>query len=184
MAGIIQVDSITNNAGTGAPNFPFGLTSAVAPNYFLGTMPTATSWSTSSTTFVNPTVSGVNTLTTLSSSVLAVTAAASNALGITFTPNKSTALYLISASFSGSGSALGKVAFRFSDGTIQFASNVMQNDGGATVGAPVLLYGLYAPGTASPITINIQVASNTTGSVGANSYTNVPSVTWNVLQIF
>jgi hypothetical protein len=41
MSGILNVDSIANNAGTGAPNFPFGLTKAA--NYAVGTAQTLAS---------------------------------------------------------------------------------------------------------------------------------------------
>jgi len=157
-----------------------------SPVYYSGYMPAATVWDTTSSSFADPSNTGLNTLTQRQASGLTVTAAASNLPGITFTPASSTAAYIITAGFQGNNSTGGaSVDFQLTDGT-----TVIQMTGSDVVGsaASTIKYknyyfnGIYVPGTTSPVTVKIKMAASTGhGYMGSDSF--APSIEWTVTQI-
>jgi len=171
---------LTSAGSTNAPTW----TAPVTNSYWSGAMTGAT-WHTTSATFANATVTGTNTLSTLFNNNITVSAAASNAPGITFTPASSTAVYMIKAAFTGFNSTnADNSAFRLYDGTSVVATGYMQNSG--TVGAPwITLEGIYAPATGSSVTIQVQMACNAGQAfMGfASSITGTNIMEWSLIQI-
>lgn len=179
---------LTSNGTTSAPTYQ--ALPSPSLSYFSGSMPQATYWGTTSSTFVDPTVeAGSNTLTTIYSAGLTVTAGASNLPSITFTPPTTTAAYQITASFNGANAGSADAGgFRLTDGSTAFAWQVSDNPNFIT-GSPVyptVLTGLYKPGTTSAVTVKIQVFSN--GGAGTMFLNGLqigttPGLVWNVVQI-
>jgi hypothetical protein len=155
--------------------------------YFSGTMPNATSWSTTSASFADPTNSGNNTLTAIYSANLTVTAAASNLPGVTWTPSSSTAVYLVTASFDAiDTTTLAVIGYRLTDGSTAFAWATI-GEGTATPSQgvhAVVLQGIYAPGTASAVTVKVQIAVSTgTGYINGYGSFSAPSIVFNIVQL-
>ncbi len=160
---------------------PPGSTTAATSNYFSGLIAAARYWTTTSNTYVDGTIdSGSNTLTTLTSAGLTVTAGASNIMGITWTPSSNTAVYLVTASstFDNSSSGVNNYA-KLTDGSVTLDEAATQIPGaGAFV--PFKLSGIFAPASSSPVTIKIQIRTSA-GTIKIND----PSlgIYWTVIEI-
>lgn len=152
--------------------------------YWSGYIANSNTWSTTSGTYVDPSPSGTNTLTTRFSNSLTVTAAASNLPGITFTPISSSAVYMITANFTGTGTTGGAIAaYRMTDGT-QVINTTGSEPGAANEYFPTTLTGIYAPGTGSAVTVKIQIATigGGTARIADPTFLN-PAIEWTVIQI-
>lgn len=177
---------LTSNGGTSAPSWGTN-PSAVTNNYFSGYMSSSSSWSTTSNTFNDGTNSGGNTLTTLYSNGLTITAGASNVAGITFTPSSNTATYKISALCAGYNSnANNAIQFRITDSTTVFGWNAILSPttaGVTNICAPVR--GIYTPGTTSAVTVKIQIriAGGTANFANSALDASIPVVQWEIVQI-
>lgn len=177
------------SGGAAAPTFrAVGLGDiGSAFNYFSGYLPLAATWSTTSGTFGDGTNANGNTLTTRASSGMTVTAGASSVAGITWTPTSSTAGYLVSITTSILNTVVNdNTIIRLTDGTNVIASVASQSptsSGTASACLPATLVGIYLPGTASAITLKVQVAiaGGGTGSIRDCSGLS-PSVDFKVFQ--
>jgi hypothetical protein len=163
-----------------------GAAGGATNNNFTGSMPNGASWTNGTSTYGTGSNSGGNTLTTLVSNGIAVTAAASNVPGITFTPASSSSIYSITASFRMSNTSQNAdLAARLTDGTTPFAYSLCSVDSGFQVSCPMTVQGNYAASSTSPVTIKIEFATGggTAQIYGRSSAPIVPSITWNVVQI-
>lgn len=170
----VPISGWTINNGTITP-LP-----AATNTYFSGYMSNATFWNTTSASFVDPTISGSNALTTRISNGITVTAGASNVAGITFTPANSGAVYMIKAQFGVTSSTAG--SYSLTDGTTVIeqgdCTQTSGNYGRMTFNAP------YAPGTTSPVTVKIQVAVASAGTAYILAAGSIaPSIEWSIVQI-
>lgn len=165
-----------------------GGTSGPTNTYFNGYMSSSSSWSSSTTSFVDGSNSGGNALTTVYSNGITVTAGASNIMGITFTPNSSTAAYKITARIASDNSSsnnAGGCTFKFTDGTTDFAWDMLLSRGSGTTNLINVLTGVYVPGTTSAVTVKVQfktVAGTTTIHSSAFD-SSLPAIQWEVIQI-
>jgi hypothetical protein len=162
--------------------------SSPTSNYFNGSMSNASSWSTTSSTFTDATNTGGNTLTTVYSSGITVTAAASNLAGITFTPSSTTAVYKITALpglFEGSNND--NTVVQITDGTTPFGYNTLATPTGLAgqTNACMPVGGIYAPGTTSAVTVKLQLAAygGGTANIKSNSSPAIPAIQWEIIQI-
>lgn len=145
---------LTSSGGTSAPSWVTPA-SAITGSYSQAFFDSGYSWTTTSTSFVDPTSTTVGTFTVRTSNGITLTAAASNVAGVTFTPASSSAIYLITVQVAGfNNNAAGVAAFRLTDGT-----NTISGNAGVT-GTPVYagqtMTGIYAPGTSSSVTVKVQ----------------------------
>lgn len=160
---------------------------AATNNYFSGYMPQASQWTSASSTYVDGTNSGGNTLTTIYSSGLTIAAAASNVLGLTITPAASTDVFQVTASFVIRSNANGGASYaRLFDGTTFLAEVAHTEEGGnSTVGGTVTLSGIWAPATTSPVTVKVQIKDNSGGTTQVRDLNGngTLSVQWTVVKI-
>ncbi len=153
---------LASTGGTTAPAW----TSFATNDFYSGFMTGAT-WSTTSGTFADPTVVGTNALTQRQASGMTVTAAASSLPGITFTPASATAVYKITASFQGYNTTTGaNSAWQLYDGTTAIATTGIQSYSGTQGTVWVVIDSIFAPGTASAVTLKIQGSA----SAGTNNW--------------
>jgi len=180
---------LTSNGSSALPSFQ-AAPSAVTNTYFSGYMSSSSTWSKAGTGFADPTNSGGNALTTINSSGITVTAASSNLPGITFTPAASTSVYYISAVLTlNTRTSSNYAAARITDGTTAFGwAFATQLSSGDTLVFPAVAEGIFVPGTASAVTVKIQLAAGS----GATAYldsaptpidSSIPTIQWTVLQI-
>lgn len=144
----------------------------------------SSNWSTTSSTFADPTNSGGNTLTVRKSSGITLTAASSNVAGITFTPANNTAVYLITANIGIQNSSGAYVTEQLIDtnGTVIAVSPGIA--GSSAVTTAQSLTGIYAPASTSPQTVKIQLAATAgTASIIAGNATGSVAVEWTITQI-
>ncbi len=165
---------LTSNGGTSAPSWQTN-PSAITNNYYSGYFGGASSWSSSSGTLAPLNNSGGNALTQRQASGMTVTAGASGVCGITFTPQSSTSIYLITCSFGVYGS--GNIAFSLTDGTTTLTTGSVQ-----TYDLWETLTGIYAPGTGSSVTVQLFGASSASMNVAQLSAQS-NSVEWTIVQI-
>lgn len=157
-------------------------TTPVTNNYWSGSTSSGTSWTTTSSTYGNGTNTGGNTLTTKFSNGITVSAAATGIAGITFTPASSTAVYQITANFMQWNSGANNNSFRLYDGT-----NVVSTAAGFGTGiVPTSITGIYAPNTASAVTVEIQLATSGgtlhMDSEGVSAL-STPAIEWTLTEI-
>ena len=171
-----------NMGGTGEiqmPTYQVNTPDPLTGTYFNGSLQpsTAQSWSTASASYAAPAITGgaSSALTTRSSSGVTVTAAAANALGITFTPITSAAVYWVRASMLlvSSGIAGTIVGVRITDGTntvgIWQSQPVTSTIGSLTVDVA----GIFVPATGNAVTLSIQAATSSgTITMGYGSASN------------
>ncbi len=176
-----------NNAIIASASLAAGAAASnITGNYYSGTMPTNASWTTSSTSFADGTNSNGNALTQLYANGLSVAAAASNIAGITWTPASTTSAYIIEAIIALYGTATNAgVGASFYDGTTRFAYQAFNQASVADVGIFLPLRGIYVPGTASSVTVKIQLiaASGTAGIQNVEALSGIPVIQWTLVQI-
>ena len=138
-------------------DLPAGTASMAYAQAYFGT---AANWSTTSTSYVDPTFSGTAGFTVRQHSGLTVTAGGSNVAGITFTPSSASAVYLITASFPCFCSSNSGFNAQLTDGTtvINGTGIFQQTTTAANTLATTTLSGIYVPGTTSPVTVKVQLA--------------------------
>jgi hypothetical protein len=186
-AGDTYYDSTLNSLrfynGTSWVNASAG-TSPTA-TYWAGYFGNASGWTTTSSGFVNGTNSGGNTLTTRQSSGLTVTATGSNACGVDFTPASASDIYLVTITFTGTGTTSGAGAtFRVTDGTTTVATASNQA-GSAADYQNNTMCGIFAPGTTSTVSLTVQLAAQSGGTAvitGIPSDLN-PVMEWSIVKI-
>lgn len=168
---------MTSNGPGVAPTYQ-AVASSPTSNYFSGHFGLTATWDLTTAAFGDGSNTNGNTLTTVYSNGLTVTAAASNICGITFTPSASTSVYLITANITFNTQAGGNNSFRLTDGTTVFS--ISDNSGCCNT----TMTGIYAPGTGSAVTVKIQLYSATAGNhVFIENITNAYPVEWMVVQI-
>jgi hypothetical protein len=174
---IVNTPTTSTISLTGAP--------AGSLNYYSGYTANGESWSSVSSTFADPTPAAGNTLTKRAGIGITVTAAASNLPGITFTPASSSSTYFISAVFNCYGSSNGVYAcFSLTDGTTPICQQTYGQGIALQQSGDVTLEGTYAPGSTSPVTIKIQMASPNTGTATLTSISSLtPSIEWTIIEI-
>lgn len=146
--------------------------------YFSGHFGTTATWDLTTNSFGDGTNANGNTLTTVYSNGITVTAAASNKCGITFTPSASTSVYLITANITYNTQAGGDNSFQLTDGTTVFS--ISDNIGGGHTS----MTAVYAPGTGSAVTVKIQLYSAVNGNhVFIENLHNAYPVEWMMVQI-
>jgi hypothetical protein len=143
-------------------------------------------WSTTSSTFTDPTNTGGNTLTIRKSNGIGLTAAASNVCGITFTPASNTAVYQVTATIATltqtTSSATGNA--QLTDGTTVIAAGAEVYSGSGSIICPTTLTGIYAPGTTNAVTLKIQLAvSGGNVEINQSNTTGASVVEWTVVRI-
>jgi hypothetical protein len=169
---------LTSAGGTSAPTWGAGITGSYYSGFFIPGL----TWSTTSTTFADPTPSGSTTLTQRTGTIT-VTAAASNLPGITFTSASSTAVYHITAiSTLYITVSANNAEAQLTDGTniIATASAFVSS---ATTSC-CTLSGLYVPGNTSANTVKIRLATpsaSTPAELGLTTIAN--SIEWTVIRI-
>jgi hypothetical protein len=155
--------------------------SAITSNYFSGYNANSESWSTTASSYGSPINSGGNALTTRYSNGLTVTAAAANLPGIQFTPSSTTAAYLIEANVGTSPSSTNAMSMRMQDGTSTISEGSYTPNFGTSY--PESLSGVYVPGTTSPVTVSLQIATAGGTCQIIASGALAPSIEWTVIQI-
>ena len=159
--------------------------------YFSGYMNPASQWGWSGSTWAASTTAGLNSLTQIGLATMSVTVAASQLPGITFTPASASAIYHVTATFSVENSSVNdQCAFSLWDGANRFGySGLFQeaNASGPSFGLATIS-SIYAPGTASAVTVQIEAASfsgncliNGGGTAAGNNL--APTITWTIFQI-
>lgn len=175
---------LTSTGATSAPTWQAASGTSPTGSYAQAFHINGNAWTTTSTTFANLTHSvGTATLTVRNSNGITLTAGASSVAGITFTPAASTAVYIITATFTDLGDGNFHY-FRFNDGTLSFGS--MENGAGTGFVASYTMTGIYVPGTASAVTVQIQGAVSSTGllTIGSASLLLGSSIEWSIVRIF
>lgn len=158
-------------------------TSATA-NYAQAYTTNTSNWQTNSTSFIDPTNTGTASLTVIYSSGITLTIGGSTDTGITFTPANSSAVYLITCTTtvtSPGGSDTAQV--QLTDGTTVLSQSVIL--GAASVISPVTLTSVYAPATASPVTVKLQLNTQSIASsvfIG-QTYDTTQLINWTVTRI-
>lgn len=172
---------------SGLPAWSPPASGGITGNYFSGYMPQATTWSTTTAGYADPTPSGSNTLSTRQFNGITVTAGPLNGPSITFTPAASTSIYLIKVSLpSFTNASNGGCAFQLIDSNgVIIVENSRQNGTSLTDDAEeVILSGIYAPATGSAVTVRIRMAV-TGGTSFILEPTGIPvsSLEWYLIQI-
>lgn len=152
-------------------------------NYWQGYFDQTATWSTTSTSYADPTNSGTPNLVKRVGTIT-VTKAGSSLPGITFTPAASTSVYLITASFTTQTPSLGNhlVGAQLVDGssTVIAQSPDYYNLSGDGLG--VTMTGIYAVPSGSAVTVKIQIyVSAGTGDITYGSA--APVIEWSLVQI-
>lgn len=191
IAGSSSGNIWTSTGATSAPTWQAPSGSSPTGSYAHAYFGPASSWATTSSTYADPTNTGGNTLTSRVSSgiSLAAESASGNHLpAVVFTPASSSAVYLIWAqAIVYMTAAGGGTNMQMTDGTI-----VISQVGGMdqAAGAPDVLVvdtigGIYAPGTASAVTVKLQLlAAGGGGTAQLLALTNGNVIEWTVLRIF
>lgn len=176
--------------GTNGASIEWAITQIAAPVasgtsavFYSGYMPVGAQWSTTSSSFTDPTnLGGGNTLVQRVGTGITVSAAAGTTAGITFTPVAGAA-YRITAScqiFNGTNG--NDCDIRLFDGTTEITTNAMQGNG--TDVCPVTLIGHYVPGVTTPVTVKVQIAaSSAVGTAYVGFAILAKSIEWTVEQL-
>lgn len=126
--------------------------------FWAGNFDGGSSWSTSSGSYISPTLSGSTFFTQRVASGLTVTQGASSVPGVTFTPSSTTAAYQVSFKFGLCNSAIAGISgCQLTDGTSVICQYGMVASTVAGV-VPTVLEGIYIPGTVSPVTLIVKLA--------------------------
>jgi hypothetical protein len=171
---------VTSNGSGNAPTFQTPATNSYYSGYASGA-----SWTSTSGSFADMTVSGTNTMNTRYSNILSVSAAGSNLPGISFTPASASAVYQVTVSFPVyNNTANSDSAFQLTDGTTQITTAIVQQAGSVTGVWWTTMTALYAPGTSSSVTVKLQAATSG-GSTTTVGYSNLGNRTmeWSLIRI-
>lgn len=154
--------------------------------FWSGYFDQGSAWSTSSASFVDPTISGSTTLTARVSGGLTVAALAAGGCGVSFTPSSTTAAYKVSFKFGLQAAAIAGVALcQLTDGTIVVCSSGMEASTSAGV-VPTVLEGIYVPGTVSQVSLKVQLAKTGSGNAviqAASAGGLIASMEMSIVQI-
>ncbi len=164
-------------------------TSAVTGNYSFSYMNSV--WSSTSSTFADPTISsGSNTLTSIASSGLTVTAAASNNPGITWTPANTTDVFdlTIKCNVLLNGTANQNTYVQLTDGTTVYDSSSALDPnvvGALGIGHNGVFQAIVATGATSAVTLKLQVktSNSSTGTIGDTAGTSGRTCTFKLIRI-
>lgn len=182
-AGTVGQILTSNGAGV-APTYQ----AIITGQYAMGQTSAAGSWVPTGATFADGTNSGGNAYTSLQANGITVTAGASNVAGIQFTPASSTAIYMVMAATAvTTNNSVGGCAFKLVDASgVVIGYDQSQNGSGLTgLCRPVHLHGVYVPGTASAVTVKIQVAAYNGGTETMGDFSGItPAIHWTVIRIF
>jgi hypothetical protein len=172
---------LTSNGASALPTWQ-AVSSSPTSNYFAGYQTISTHWNTTSSSYGNFSATGTSALTSRTSNGLTVTVAGSNLPGIVFTPASSSAIYQITCSYTSYNTGNNNNSFRLYDGT-----NVIVT--GTSYGTPTVrmtLHGIYAPGTTSSVTVNLQGATSggtlQIDNEGVSGLSD-PAMEWTLMQI-
>jgi hypothetical protein len=171
---------VTSNGSGNAPTFQTPATNSYYSGYASGA-----SWTSTSGSFADMTVSGTNTMNTRYSNILSVSAAGSNLPGISFTPASASAVYQVTVSFPVyNNTANSDCAFQLTDGTTQITTAIVQQAGSVTGVWWTTMTALYAPGTSSSVTVKLQAATSG-GTITNVGYSNLGNKTmeWSLIRI-
>lgn len=174
---------------SGLPTWATPSSGAASLDYYQGFTAAGNTWDRSSSTMGDPTPGATNALTSRQSSGITVSAAASNLPGVTFTPAASTSVYLITVQTQSiSNAASGGNSITLTDGTNVITSHRWQFNAVSPQlpGYPISMTGVFVPGTASAVTIKLQVSNSaaTLIEIGNNAAgTGVGSIEWSIVRI-
>lgn len=177
------VNTVLTGNGAGAPTFSNPATGSYASAFHANGM----IWSNSSATFADATSTGTTpALTIRKSSGITLTQAASSLPGVTFTPANNTAVYMVTASTTISGTTQGgNYSIRLYDGTTEIASRDMEQPVAVGGAFPVTLSSVYAPASAGAVTVKLQLAGSGATACTISAEAAVASaIDWSVLRIF
>jgi len=178
------------NTVVGSNGTSFVSLTGSALGYWSGYHPNGNTWSTTSTSFADPTSSGTTpAITNRANSGITVTQSGTTP-SITFTPSSASAVYQIEAKFSIINNSQFGAFAQLTDGT-----NIIDSSGSAYIGetvstqvyaVPCTLSGIYSPGTTSPVTVKIQLATSTSSTTFIEASFNGSintCIEWTVVQI-
>lgn len=137
--------------------------SSFTPAYYSGSFQATANWTAASAIFVAPTSSGVTPVLTAgpTSNFGTVTAMAASGAGVVFTPASATAVYSVQVSaplYTNASSTVALFAkLATSAGSITGTGIFLANN---SLNTSIPLIGMLAPGTASAITVSVQIAGN------------------------
>ena len=161
-----------------------------ASGYTNGDSPGRT-WSTTSSSFATPTISGGSaSYTSRVSSGITITQAASNAPGIVFTPSSSTAVYIITCNTStvltsGLSGLFAAQLYNSTTSTVLATSPTLQE--AANTNMPVFITGIVAPASTSAQTIVLQALTSNASAAAIVGFTQAGgsdvNFEWTVMQI-
>lgn len=144
----------------------------------------ASSWTVTSTTYADPTNAGGNTLTVRKSAGITLTAASAGVCGVTFTPANAQAVYKVTAAVICFPAIAQNLFSQLTDGTTVITNIGCNTSGVAVTVNPTILSGIYAPASASAVTVKIQLAgSGGVSTISTNGTTLTNSVEWTVERI-
>jgi len=199
LAASTSTAAIVNGTAAGSSAIDWDITAKDAPmptpfiagfapgaDYWQGYTNKSQSWATSSGTYTDATNTGGNAITKRIGTV-AVTAPASNYLGITWTPANAAAVYEVTAMFNyETNTAVSEdVSFRLYDGTVVISENGTYQNSTAATGISTIS-GIYAPGTTSAVTVRMQmgISGGNTLTIGSNGIAGQNSnVEWTLKRI-
>lgn len=157
----------------------------IEPSIFIGFMDPASQWVTTSTTPVDGTNTGGNTLTKTFGQGIDVTAAASSAAGITFTPKAIGELYEITAKTVTVGGSFGEIQqLTLTDGANVLDQWGPQQGTDFSKCSQSTLTGLYKSTGTSAVTIKLQISAPAGGTSTMFDPSSISrSVGWYLKQI-
>lgn len=161
---------------------------AAIKGIFTGAFSSTSNWTNTGTPF-DGLNSGGNALTTRVAlyTLSGVAAAGSNVCGLTWTPNSTSAVYIIKATpilKSNSGAATMAYVV-LTDGSVEIARTGMEM-GETHTRVPAHLHGVYMPNTTSPVTVRVYIGGEpgVQGEIGGSTAgSGTDCVTWEIIQI-
>ncbi len=177
------------NGSSGQLLASFGSTNAPQWSYpalsrWSGYHDNAYSWSITSGSFADATNTAVGSFVQRSNSGFGtVTTAASNLPGITFTPPSAAAVYLVMVGVEAYNNTTNQsTSFQLTDGTNVVDEGNMREAGSLTNSNRIPLSGVWAPGTASAVTLKLK-ALVTAGTGILVDTSSLPSIQWTLVRI-
>jgi microcompartment protein CcmK/EutM len=177
---------LTSNGSGSAPTFQAPGSSPTS-SYWSGYFARTDQWQVTTSSFGALTYDGSGgPALTQRQGTITVTAAGSSQPGITFTPASSSSVYIITVGLIGGTNGSGDdLAFQLTDGTTTITTSTTRIYGSYSDDQPwISMSGIYVPGTSSPVTVNIQGATNGTGYINNSiASAEAASIEWTLLQI-